>query len=153
MGLTLRAAGSGKKVLLHQFLKDNSSSERNIIDETDGITVIPGRKMDKFTFQMTPEELDELTESNDAVLEEIIRMAPDYDMLVLDESVYAIDKGLLTEKALLDFLKNRPEHLEVVLSGRNPSEELSDLADYISEICKVKHPFDQGLSSRKGIEW
>ena len=153
MGLSLRAAGSGKKVLLHQFLKDNSSSERNIIDKTEGITVVPGRKMDKFTFQMTAEELDALNEANDAVLQDIIRMAPDYDMLVLDESVYAIDKGLLTEKPLLDFLKNRPEHLEVVLSGRNPSGELSALADYISEIRKVKHPFDQGLSSRKGIEW
>ena len=153
MGLTVRAAGSGKKVLLHQFLKDDSSSERLIIDQLPGVTVMPGAKMDKFTFQMSEEELFELQAANDDMLDQIIRLAPDYDMIVLDESVYAVDKGLLSEDLLLDFLKNRPYHLEVVLSGRNPSKALMEEADYISEIRKVKHPFDEGLSSRKGIEF
>ena len=152
MGLTVRAAGSGKKVLLHQFLKDDSSSERRIVDHLPGVTVIPGGRMDKFTFQMTEEELFELLASNDDMLDQMIQLAPDYDMIVLDESLYAIDRGLLSEKKLIDFLKNRPEHLEVVLSGRNPSEAVKEQADYISEICKVKHPFDRGLSSRVGIE-
>ena len=152
MGLGVRAAGAGKKVLLHQFLKDDSSSERNIIDGLANITVVPGTPMDKFTFQMNDEELRALRESNDAMFDRLCGMAEDYDMLILDESVYAIDMGLLSEEKVLAFLANRPEHLEVVMSGRNPSEKLKAQADYISEIRKIKHPFDEGLCSRIGIE-
>ncbi len=78
--------------------------------------------------------------------------AADFVMLVMDEAVYAVSMGLLTEQKVIDFLEKRPEHLEVVMSGRNPSEKLQEQADYISEIKKIKHPFDQGLSSRIGIE-
>ena len=152
MGLSIRAAGNGKKVLLHQFLKDNSSSERYVIDKIPNITVVPGKKMDKFTFQMNEEEKALLHEQNDAMFERLVKEAAAYDMLVLDESVYAMSMGLLTEEKVIDFLKNRPEKLEVVLTGRNPSEALKEQADYISEICKIKHPFDEGLGSRQGIE-
>ena len=152
MGLCVRAAGAGKKVLLHQFLKDNTSSERTIIDKLPGVTVMPGAKMDKFTFQMNEEELQALRESNDANLARLCDMAKDYDMLILDESVYAMDMGLLSEDKLIEWLEKKPEHLEVVMSGRNPSDRLKEHADYISEIKKIKHPFDQGLSSRIGIE-
>ena len=152
MGHSIRAAGNGKKVLLHQFLKDNSSSERYVIDKIPNITVVPGKKMDKFTFQMNEEEKALLHEQNDAMFERLVKEAAAYDMLVLDESVYAMSMGLLTEEKVIDFLKNRPEKLEVVLTGRNPSEALKEQADYISEICKIKHPFDEGLGSRQGIE-
>ncbi len=152
MGLLTRAAGAGKRVLLHQFLKDNASSERAIIDHLPGVTVIPGIPMDKFTFQMNEEERDALRRQNDAMLDRIVGEAAEYDMLVLDESVYAIHTGLLEEERILAFLDEKPPHLEVVLSGRNPSEKLIDRADYVSEIKKVKHPFDGGLSSRVGIE-
>lgn len=152
MGLTIRAAGSGKKVLLHQFLKKNGSSERKIIDSIKNITVLPCLDIEKFTFQMSEEELLDLKKKNDENLEKLIFMAKDYDMLVLDEIVYAIDKDLVSEDILLDFLANKPYGLEIVLSGRNPSERLQEKADYISEIVKRKHPFDQGISARKGIE-
>ena len=152
MGLLVRAAGAGKKVLLHQFLKDNSSSERAVIDKLPGVTVVPGAEMDKFTFQMSEEELATLQEENNAVLTQLFAMAKDYDMLIMDESVYAMDMNLLSEDMVVDFLEKKPEHLEVVMSGRNPSERLKEYADYISEIKKIKHPFDKGISSRVGIE-
>ncbi len=63
-----------------------------------------------------------------------------------------MDMGLLSEDKVIDFLENKPRHLEVVMSGRNPSGRLKEHADYISEIKKIKHPFDEGLSSRIGIE-
>ena len=75
-----------------------------------------------------------------------------YDMLVMDETLGAIEAGLLDEKVVIDFLKNKPEHLEVVLTGRYPSDELVELADYVSRIDKVKHPYDRGIKARKGIE-
>ena len=152
VGLTVRAAGSGKKVLFYQFLKDNRSSERTILEKQPGITIVPGREFQKFTFQMNEKELKELREYNNEMLDKLFEMAENYDMLVIDESVYSIDKGLLNEKKLIKHLEEKPFSLEVVLTGRNPSEELMNHADYISEIKKVKHPFDQGVSSRMGIE-
>ena len=152
VGLTVRAAGSGKKVLFYQFLKDNSSSERAILDKQSGITIIPGKEMQKFTFQMNAEELNELREYNNDMLDKLFEMAKDYDMLVMDESVYSIDKDLLDEEKLIKHLEEKPFSLEVVLTGRNPSQALMEHADYISEIKKVKHPFDKGVSSRMGIE-
>ena len=57
----------------------------------------------------------------------------------------------ITKKAL-DFLVHRPDHLEIVLTGRDPGEELLELAEYVTEMKKIKHPFDQGIPARKGIE-
>lgn len=152
VGLTVRAAGSGKKVLFYQFLKDNSSSERNILEKVPGITLVRGREMQKFTFQMNEQELDELRIYNNEMLDKLFEMAKDYDMLVMDESVYAIKSNLLDEEKLITHLEEKPVGLEVVLAGRNPSQKLMDHADYVSEIQKVKHPFDHGVSSRVGIE-
>ena len=67
--------------------------------------------------------------------------------------IYTIRAGLFDEQILLDYLKKeKPEHLEVILTGQQPSDELVELADYVSEIRKIKHPFDQGLPARPGIE-
>ena len=152
MGLCVRAAGAGKKVLLHQFLKDDSSSERKIIDSLPGVTVLPGVAMDKFTFRMNEEEKGQLRQRMNAMLDQLLAMAADYDMLIMDESVYAMDMGLLDEDRVLAFLDGKPEHLEVVMSGRNPSARLLERADYVSEIRKIRHPFDRGVSARIGIE-
>lgn len=72
VGLTVRAAGSGKKVLFYQFLKDNSSSERNILEKVP-ITLVRGREMQKFTFQMNEQELDELRIYNNEMLDKLLK--------------------------------------------------------------------------------
>ena len=61
--------------------------------------------------------------------------------------------GMVPEEAVLNFLKEKPEELEVVLTGRDPSEALCEAADYITEMRKVKHPFDRGIQARRGIEF
>ena len=66
--------------------------------------------------------------------------------------IYTIKAGLLDEALLLDFLDHKPEKLEVILTGQGPSEELMKRADYISEICMRKHPFEKGIPARPGIE-
>ena len=79
-------------------------------------------------------------------------VAEQTDLLVLDEVIGACGTKLLDEGLLLDFLQNKPPHLEVVLTGRNPSPAMLEAADYVSEICKRKHPFDKGIPAREGIE-
>lgn len=152
MGLLVRVAGSGKRVLLYQFMKDNSSSERKILSHIPNITVLPGDEKVMFTFQMTKEQKEQKKTENDAMLNKIFGMMKDYDMVVLDEAIYAIGSGVLSEEIVFDVLDHRPENVEIVLSGRGPSDELIQRADYVSEIKKIKHPFDQGVKSRMGIE-
>ena len=76
----------------------------------------------------------------------------DIDMFVLDECLGAIEAGLFDEEMIVEFIKTKPEHLEVVLTGRYPTDRLVELADYVSKIDKVKHPYDRGIMARKGIE-
>lgn len=154
MGLALRAAGRGLKVVVLRLMKDANSGELVSLAKLPGLTVIPVPEKLKFVFKMTQEEKDgykalvssmfsaacEAVESNNA------------DVLIIDEACSAVQTGMLDLRRLVEFIKNRPEGLEVVLTGRNPPEELIELADYVSEIRKVKHPFDNNTPPRTGIE-
>lgn len=154
MGLCTRAAGFGYKVLIYQFMKDNKTSERRLLTQIPNITWPEGLPLEKFSFRMTPEEKAERKVFYEEQFRKVTRLAEegDYDLMFLDEIIYTIRAGLFEEQLLLDYLKQKPEYLEVVLTGQGPSQELIALADYVSEIKKVKHPYDRGLTSRKGIE-
>ena len=155
VGLAVRAAGCGKKVLFIQFMKTGKSSEISMIESLPGIEVMEAPRMKKFSFKMTDEEKQEMLEQDNAVLEEIKEKVAggDYDLLVMDESLGSCHKGFLDEGLLIDFLRNKPEHLEVVMTGRHPDDTLIQLADYVTEMHKVKHPYDKGIYARKGIEF
>ena len=152
MGLCVRAAGNDKKILLMQFLKANSSGEIKILESIPNVAIIKGPDKMKFSIDMTQQEKDALKAHYEQSFGDIVSRVGEYDMLVLDEIVYTIAAGLFSEKLLTNFLKNKPDKLEVVMTGQNPSEALTRLADYVSEINKIKHPYDKGLKSRIGIE-
>ena len=154
MGLCARAAGYGYRVLILQFMKDNSTSERKVLSLSENITIMDGLSREKFSFQMTPEEKEERRAYYAGQFRAVTQKARDghYDLLFLDEVIYTIRAGLLDESLVLDFLKKKPAHLEVILTGQEPGQALIEVADYVSEIRKVKHPFDRGIPARKGIE-
>lgn len=154
MGLILRAAGYGHKVLVYQFMKDNDSSERVILGGIPNIQVVPGRKQEKFSFQLNEEERQERKQFYEEIFEELIRKAEQekYQVLFLDEIIYTIRAGLFDEERLTRYLNNKPEDLEVILTGNDPGETLLRAADYVSEIVKKKHPYDAGVPARFGIE-
>lgn len=154
MGLCVRAAGAGKKVLIYQFLKDSSSSELKILEHVPGITVIAGNPNAKFTFAMSDAEKEATKQYYKEKFQEIIKTVTegDYDLLFMDEVLHVIRKGMLSEATVIDFLKNKPEKLEVVMNGYDPSDAMREVADYISFVQKEKHPFDQGIPARIGIE-
>ncbi len=135
-------------------MKDNRSGEREVLEQISQITLLAGKQTEKFSFQMTKEEQDEHRDYYHNRFEAITAMVNKgtYRMLVLDEIIYTIQAGLFEEQRLLTFLRQKPEELEVVLTGNPPGEKLVEAADYVSEICKRKHPFDQGLAARSGIE-
>ena len=74
-------------------------------------------------------------------------------LLVMDEIIATYRYGLVDREKLTAFLRDKPENLEVVMTGRDPAQELVSLADYVSEIKKIKHPFDRGICARRGIEF
>ncbi len=154
MGLSIRAAGYGYRVLLYQFMKNNKTSERKILECVDNITIVDGREQVKFSFQMTQKEKEELKKFYDEEFQKVTQKAAQekYDVLFLDETIYTISAGLLDESLVLQFLKEKPDNLEVILTGNTPSQEMIALADYVSEIRMVKHPYQQGQSARNGIE-
>ncbi|NCE97561.1 MULTISPECIES: cob(I)yrinic acid a,c-diamide adenosyltransferase [unclassified Emergencia] len=154
VGLTVRACGYGLHVLFMQFLKSGDSSELKILKSLPGIEVLGTKPIKKFSFQMTEEEKEETRQINAEQFADMVKMLENdhYDMLVLDEVLGSIEAGLLDDQLIVNFLKNRPEQLEVVMTGRYPTEELEELADYVSRIDKVKHPYDKGIPARAGIE-
>lgn len=155
IGLAVRAAGRGKKVVIARFLKTEDSGEVESLRSIPGITVMPCEKTFGFYFQMTEEQKREAALYYRSLLERAWSMAVEThaDMMILDEIMASCSCHLVEEKRLLDLLDSRPEHLELIMTGRNPSEALQARADYISEIKKVKHPFDNGVAAREGIEY
>ena len=155
IGLIIRCIGGGGKVLFFQFLKNNSSSERNVLKNLSDITLIDGPDKIKFSKNMNEVEKHNnrifYTKIFQQIKERVIEEG--FQLLVLDEILGTISTGLLEEERLLDFLKNKPQNLEVVLTGRSPSQKIIDLANYISNIEKIKHPFDKGIAARKLIEY
>lgn len=155
VGLCVRACGCEGRVLLAQFLKDGSSSELRSLQLLPGFTMIPAPKTVKFTFQMNEAERQEAAQRCAHMLREARRAAEadECDLLVLDECFGALSTGMLNLEDLLDFVEHKPAKLELVLTGRNPPEEFMALADYVSEIRKIKHPYDVGIPARRGIEY
>lgn len=154
VGMAVRCAGGGGKVLLFQFMKDNTSGELAGLTAIPNIAVLPGYGGIKFSFYMNESEKTAAKKYYENRFREITGMVRKqyFQMLILDEIFPAISCGLIGKAKVLDFLKSKPEHLEVVLTGRDPPPEFFTLADYISEIRKIKHPFDRGVPARKLIE-
>ena len=155
MGLIARACGCGRRVLLAQFLKDGSSGELHSLRSLPGFAEIPPQKIEKFTFQMNDAEKKETAEKCAQMLRAAREAAAagSCDLLVLDECFGALSTGMLDEAELLDFVAHKPPELELVLTGRNPPVAFIQLADYVSEIQKIKHPYDAGTPARRGIEY
>ncbi len=155
VGLAVRAAGCGKKVLFARFLKNEESGELAVLDKISEIEVIHLEKSFGFFSTLSAKEKEEVHRVYESLWRRILSMISDdaYDVLVLDEFMAAYRYGVISRESALEFLRERPESLEIVLTGRGPDESLVELADYVSEILKVKHPFDRGIRARKGIEY
>lgn len=157
-GLAVRFAGSGGRVLYAQFLKRNDSCELYGMEQIENIDLMRCERCFGFTFRMSEETKDEARGYYTGYFRHVIESVKEnekkaaYGLLILDELVTAFEKGLIDRAVVLEFLKNKPEELEVAMTGRGASAELLELADYVTEMKKVKHPFDAGIPARKGIE-
>ncbi len=154
MGLLFRACGSGKRAAVLSFLKGRDSGEYEALKKMN-VPLFRAEKCEKFVFQMTKEEKKELKEAHNTLLKKVIRLALDQkiDLLVLDEIAAAYELDVVDRVLVKTFAQSKPESLELVLTGRNPAPFMFEIADYISEIVKIRHPYDQGIGARKGVEY
>ena len=153
VGLSVRAAGCGRRVVFAQFFKDGNSGECCVLEKLPNIIFLRPEKSFGFFWTLSEAEKAEAKDFYTSHLERAINLAKDADLLVLDEAMSACKNGMVDEGALLTFLRNKPEKLEVVLTGRDPSPAMQDAADYVTEMKKIKHPFDRGIPARKGVEF
>ena len=155
MGLIVRALGFGMKVLLVQFLKDDSGNEIKTLSLIPGVKILHRKGKEKFTYCMTDEEKKERRADYVRLLAEAEKECTEdgFDMLVFDEALRAVNTGMIDEAELLAFLRENSKKFEIVVTGTHPSEAMFELADYVSEIVKHKHPFDEGTPAREGIEY
>lgn len=150
MGLALRALGQGMQVVVVQFLKNGTSGELEPLKKL-GAAVFSGQPGAKFTFQMNAEEKAQATQENNARLAEALQQP--CDLLILDEICAARNSGMVDEALAKQAVLERPQHREVVLTGRNPEAWMVEAADYITEMQPRRHPYEQGIPARKGIEF
>ncbi len=152
LGLGLRAAGAGLKVHMIQFMKGRRYSELDAIEKIPNFTISQHGR-DEFVSKENPEKVDiDLAQKGFAKAREIIKNGK-YDMVILDEINVAIDYNLVPLDDLLNLIEEKPEKLELILTGRYAHPELVKIADLVTEMLEIKHPYQNGVQARKGVDY
>jgi len=158
-GLALRAAGQGNKVLIYQFLKPPSLDIGERFALQLGAVRIRVESLDtSWDMSESLDDEEKVTVTRTAISQALERIAQTaqkrfYDVIILDEIVYCLSKGLAKLEDIKNIIDKRDPAVEIVLTGRGASRELIELADLVTEMKKIKHPFDKGLAARRGIEF
>jgi cob(I)alamin adenosyltransferase len=152
LGLGLRAAGAGLRVHMIQFMKGRRYSEINSIEKLSNISISQyGR--DEFVNKDKPEQIDiDLAREGFLYAKKLIK-SKKYDMIILDEINVAVDFNLINLHELIKVIESKPENLELVLTGRYAHPEIQIIADYVTEMLEIKHPYQQGIEARKGVDF
>ncbi len=152
VGLAVRAAGTGLNVVFAQFLKSTDSGELHVLSKLDNVKILRSQKEFPFTYNMTAEQKAEIVGIHNEIFQTAVKSLTLKDVLVLDELMSTYNYELIDRKLVDNYFNNSNERPEIIMTGRDPAEHFVNMADYVSEIKKVKHPFDKGLPARQGIE-
>jgi len=156
IGQGVRAVGTGKTVYMVQFLKGGPTGEIAALSAlSPKFQVFRFGEERDFVWQLSDDEVSALrSETRDAFLFAVSVIKDESaDMLVLDEIMAAIENGFLDVEEVVAAIKNKPLQMEIVLTGRNAPRSIIDIADYVSNIICIKHPFKKKKSAREGIEY
>jgi len=179
LGLALRAVGHNLKVFIVQFMKSGDTGELFAIERyvpniklvQVGKDALDEKQMKIFSYKKQEEKRSENKLTEDEVyvflpdddereasrrgleLAKKVIMKGEVDLVILDEINCCLEKKLIPVEEILELIKNKPDHVELILTGRGAPQALMDAADYVSEVRRVKHPYDRGILARKGIEY
>src|SRR3954463_1801508 len=152
LGLVFRALGRQLPVAVIQFIKGKwKTGERLFAEALPGLTFLVMGK--GFTW-----ESDDLSRDKSAAVAAWIRSreiieAGQHDVVVLDELTYVLNYGFVAPEEVVGLLRRRPPHVNVVVTGRNAPDALLDIADLVTEMKSIKHPFEQGRRAQVGIDF
>ena len=158
LGLAMRALGRCWKVLIIMFTKGGDdygelNSFRELSPEISKNLTIIQAGLDRIVYRanQSEEDLKEIKKGWELAKNAIKN--DEYNLIILDEANIAIDMGFIDIDEAVEILKNKPEEMEIVLTGRNANPKIIEIAHLVSEIKPVKHYWDKGVSARKGIEY
>ena len=152
-GLALRATGRGLKVYMIQFIKGGFDyGELYVVKSLPNFTLKAFGRGKFITSK--PAEIEDVSLAQEALklAVEIIRTG-EYDIVILDEINVALDLKLIKLQEVVEMIKKKPGKVEIVLTGRNAPEEIIEIADLVTDVKEIKHPFSKGYQARKGIEY
>ncbi len=155
LGIALRAVGWGMRVLILQFIKgswkpgevaaaERLAPELEVIPLGEGFVDPDAETPDDADVKMAQAGLEQYRKAIES---------SKYDVIVLDEINYAVKYGFLTVEDVLEIIRTKPEHLHLVLTGRDAAPEIVDAADTVTEMREIKHPFQKGSKATKGIDF
>ncbi len=152
-GLALRAAGRGLKVYIIQFIKGGFDyGELYVVDKLPNLTLkVFGRG--KFVTEKPPRKEDADSANEALTLAEEKVKSGEYDVVILDEINVALNLKLIEIGRVMEMLTTKPNHVELVLTGRSAPDMLIKAADLVTEMREIKHPYNKGFSARRGIEY
>jgi len=168
IGTAIRMIGSGKEVLFAQFMKGNDTSEISVLQSFDQVSILRVNRQFPFYKNMTEQDKDDITQCHNEILQTILDKIAEYGMgadkmdeavkepkclIVLDEITYPVQYGLVDMTLLERLWSELPENVDLIMTGRGPSEEMKKVSDYWTELGMKKHPYEQGVVARKGIEF
>jgi cob(I)alamin adenosyltransferase len=153
LGLALRAAGHGLKVLVIQFMKGNMNyGELESAKKLSPYLTIKQMGRETFVSKTNPDPMDiKLAKKGFSLAKKAIKNR-EYDIVILDEINITVDYGLIPLSDLLKLIDSKPETVELILTGRNAKSEIIDKADLVTEMVERKHYYKKGVKARKGIE-
>lgn len=152
IGLGVRAAGAGLRVIMVQFMKGRRYSELDALRNIPNFEVHQHGR-DEFVSKEHPEQIDiDLAREGLSHAERAI-MSSKYDLVILDELNVALDFGLVPISEVENILRTRPRHVEVVITGRYAPKEVLEMADLVTEMKAMLHFYNNGVKARKGIEY
>jgi len=153
LGIVLRALGHGLRVYIAYFMKgDYPYGERRILSELPDVDIVSfGGRGFVDPANIKPEEIEEAKQTLAAAREAML--SGNYDVVVLDEVNLAAAWKLVELDEVIRLINDKPPNVELILTGRQADTELIKLADLVTEMLKIKHPYDKGMAARKGIDY
>ncbi|MBE0572706.1 MAG: cob(I)yrinic acid a,c-diamide adenosyltransferase [Ignavibacteriaceae bacterium] len=153
IGQAVRAAGFGLKTYIAQFMKEYPYNELVSLKHLSEWILIEQFGGDEFVYKKELPGKEELAKARNGLQTAREKMSGgEYDIIILDEAIVAIYFKLIRAEELFEFIKMKPESVELILTGRYCPEELIELADLVTEMKEVKHYYQKGITSRRGIE-
>ncbi|TMF02065.1 MAG: cob(I)yrinic acid a,c-diamide adenosyltransferase [Chloroflexi bacterium] len=157
IGLVVRAVGNQMRVFFLQFIKGSwQSGERTVLRGLSGVDLeVTGRgfTIEELRDSRIPMDDHAAAAAHGWRVAQTIVSQGAYDLVVLDEILAAVTAGLVSVDELLEMVRSKPAELHLVLTGRNAPAALIELADLVSEVQPIKHPFDKGIKAQRGIEF